>query len=233
MSKCENCEQEHNERYGSGRFCCSKCAKGFSTKAKRKEINRKLSKYNKELLKGGKRIGFCSPIKKAILKTCAECDKTFETKKEDQLCCSISCASKYRWKDFEYKNNISEKMSKIATLRHLDNNSNFGWQTREKFEASYPEKLAHIFLIDNKIDFLTEYKVGKYFIDIAIIEKKIAIEIDGQQHEKPERKESDKKKDIILKQKGWKVFRVKYPKENIIDSIKNICVNLNLLDFRT
>lgn len=42
--QCENCEQEHDGKYGSGRFCNGKCARGFSTKAKRKEINEKVSK---------------------------------------------------------------------------------------------------------------------------------------------------------------------------------------------
>lgn len=40
---CENCEAEHDGEYGSGRFCSSKCAKGFSTKSKRDEINKKVS----------------------------------------------------------------------------------------------------------------------------------------------------------------------------------------------
>lgn len=30
--KCENCGKEHDGKYGSGRFCCAKCARGFSTK---------------------------------------------------------------------------------------------------------------------------------------------------------------------------------------------------------
>ena len=42
--KCENCEEEHDGSYGSGRFCSSKCARGFSTKNKREEINIKVSK---------------------------------------------------------------------------------------------------------------------------------------------------------------------------------------------
>lgn len=45
---CENCEKDHNGLYGSGRFCSSKCARGFSTKAKRKEINATVSKIAKE-----------------------------------------------------------------------------------------------------------------------------------------------------------------------------------------
>jgi len=56
--KCENCNDEHNGKYGSGRFCTSKCARGFSTKSKRKEINKKVSKKLK-----GKLIS-CNRIKK-------------------------------------------------------------------------------------------------------------------------------------------------------------------------
>ncbi len=42
--KCESCQTEHDGKYGSGRFCSKECAKGFSTKAKRKEISQKVSK---------------------------------------------------------------------------------------------------------------------------------------------------------------------------------------------
>lgn len=40
---CENCSIEHDGIYGSGRFCSSKCARGFSTKSKRTEINKRVS----------------------------------------------------------------------------------------------------------------------------------------------------------------------------------------------
>lgn len=41
--KCENCETKHTGEYGSGRFCSAKCARGFSTKTKRAEINQKVA----------------------------------------------------------------------------------------------------------------------------------------------------------------------------------------------
>lgn len=40
---CENCDKEHDGSYGTGRFCQTKCARGFSTKIKRQEINQKVS----------------------------------------------------------------------------------------------------------------------------------------------------------------------------------------------
>lgn len=40
---CETCKSVHSGTYASGRFCCAKCARSFSTKAKRQDINNKVS----------------------------------------------------------------------------------------------------------------------------------------------------------------------------------------------
>ncbi len=40
---CENCQVEHGGDYGSGRFCSQRCASSYSTKARRQEINSKVS----------------------------------------------------------------------------------------------------------------------------------------------------------------------------------------------
>lgn len=55
---CENCSNEHDGTYGSGRFCNSICARGFSTKNKRQEINKKVSNKLK-----GKPLADDHPIK--------------------------------------------------------------------------------------------------------------------------------------------------------------------------
>lgn len=60
--KCEYCSKEHNGEYGSGRFCSPQCARGFSTKAKRKEINKKVSKKISERNKEWFRNGWIPPI---------------------------------------------------------------------------------------------------------------------------------------------------------------------------
>ena len=41
MKTCEDCKKEITIVYGSGRFCSAKCARSFSTKNKRQEINYK------------------------------------------------------------------------------------------------------------------------------------------------------------------------------------------------
>jgi hypothetical protein len=44
MKLCENCNNVHDGSYGSGRFCTNKCARCFSTKGNRKDINKKYLK---------------------------------------------------------------------------------------------------------------------------------------------------------------------------------------------
>ena len=98
MKICENCNQEHEGNFGSGRFCSSKCAKGFSTKAKRKEINAIVSKKRKE------------SAHKNVQKTCLYCGKKFTVRwnMRTQKCCSVVCGSKMSggWKK------VHDKLSK-------------------------------------------------------------------------------------------------------------------------
>lgn len=54
---CEYCSGPHDGAYGSGRFCSSKCARGFSTASKRTEINAKVSQALTGVATGGPRRG--------------------------------------------------------------------------------------------------------------------------------------------------------------------------------
>jgi very-short-patch-repair endonuclease len=205
MKNCEYCKKEHDGSYGSGRFCSSKCAKGFSTKNKRKEINEKVrKKITKEPLQG----------------ICLNCNTKFILKRKGRKFCCRSCSISYSNKNCSIQKR--KKLSELAIKRHKNNDKNFGFTTRKKFEMSYPEKIAAKKLNELNIEYVSEYKVGRYFIDFALLKDKIAIEIDGQQHELKDRKESDKNKDNFLKNIGWKVYRIKYPYENIRKNIEII-----------
>jgi len=80
--KCENCDKKHDGNYGSGRFCSKKCARGFSTKEKRKEINKKVS------------IALGGTGKKRI---CLFCGKETNNKKF----CNNQCQGNFAIKQFE------------------------------------------------------------------------------------------------------------------------------------
>lgn len=210
---CENCGNEHNGFYGSGRFCSSKCARGFSTKEKRSLINEKIKN---------------TLTKDPFEKICPECKERFESKKKRKKFCSVRCGVSFnnrkKWKDDNYRN----KMSSFAKERHINGELDFGWRSRKKMKLSYPEFIAKNKLEEIGIPFEREYSMGKYFIDFAIIQKKIAIEIDGQQHNIPERIKTDKEKDLFIKSQGWEIFRIKFPGENIRERIDQIILESSM-----
>jgi very-short-patch-repair endonuclease len=69
-------------------------------------------------------------------------------------------------------------------------------------------------LDNNSIHYEHELPCGRYFIDLALEKQKIALEIDGKQHEYLDRKASDAKKDKFLVDNGWRVYRIKWKSIN-------------------
>lgn len=103
MKTCENCNKEHDGKYASGRFCSKKCAKGFSTKSNRKEINKKVSETFKSKPK----------IIKEDNCTCDQCGNSIYRRNYDKnkhYFCSKRCAT--IWKNINLNmGNIGGKAS--------------------------------------------------------------------------------------------------------------------------
>lgn len=117
---CEYCNKQHDGTYGSGRFCSQQCARGFSTKAKRKEINEKVSKKAKEnYINSPKQIEhLCVIRQKAIRNIHSNKDKRFVKSKngdilditygelrqyrQNQLVCEI-CGKPEKFKSYKSK----------------------------------------------------------------------------------------------------------------------------------
>lgn len=199
--KCESCNVEHNGKYGSGRFCSSKCARGFSTKNKRKEINKKVSEKMR-----GRGGGIISSI-------CLNCQIQFEDRiKKKRKFCSKRCARIYNGNTEQTR----EKLRQIM-LEKVRNGTHIGWKSRKGKQPSYPEKFFMNVLDKNRIKYEHELPCGKYFIDLAIKEKMIALEIDGKQHQYTDRKEKDLEKDKYLVDNGWKVYRIQWKSINNLD----------------
>jgi very-short-patch-repair endonuclease len=196
--KCENCEIEHDGSYGSGRFCSSKCARGFSTKAKRKEINQKVSEALTGTGNGNVKI------------KCKNCGKIFERewRLRNREYCSPLCS--------KTSEEVKEKISKTQQ-ENFKKGIIKGWASRKNLEPSYPEKFFMKVLDNNNIKYERELRVGKYFIDFAIKDKMIALEIDGKQHLYEDRIESDKRKDKFLRKKNWDVYRIPWKNINTLE----------------
>lgn len=106
-----------------------------------------------------------------------------------------------------------KKLSNVMTQRHKEGKAwNIG-MSRWNNKPSYPESFF-MKVIDNEFEdknYIREYPVGKYSLDFAWVDKKLVIEIDGDQHERfDEYKSRDILKDSLLVSLGWKVLRIKW-----------------------
>lgn len=125
----------------------------------------------------------------------------------------------------EHKEKLSEKMKDAHAEGRAWNIGKSRWNN----EPSYPEKFF-MKVIENEFNdknYINEYPVGIYSIDFAWVDKKLAIEIDGDQHQRfEEYKLRDERKDSFLESQGWKVLRIVWKDmfNNTKEQIK-ICKN--------
>lgn len=52
-----------------------------------------------------------------------------------------------------------------------------------------------------------QYCVEGYFVDFAFPQERLAVEADGAEHNRGARRQRDRKRDWILRRRGWKVLR--------------------------
>lgn len=231
--KCENCGNEHDGSYGSGRFCSDHCRRVYSGK----HVN----------INGKQKCNFRGKHK-ALYGTwkCEQCNIVFETrrklhehnhqvhpvqdgsswnkgltKESDARVLSISqtLAEKYAkgiyvsaFKGKKHSLNSKQKMSQIAKAGYKSGKRK-GWQSRHI--TSFPEKFWRAVLDNNGIQYCINFPVSRkslgdnssksYFLDFKI-KNNIDLEIDGAQHRF--RKEHDKKRDELLTNNGYKVYRI-------------------------
>ena len=149
-------------------------------------------------------------------KYCLVCNEDITNKPKKQKYCSVECVIADGVSD-STKKKQSDSMKKRV---ELGNHS--GWISRNI--ESYPEKFFKEVLNNNGIDFEFNKKIRKsdlgldchsnYFLDFYISSKKIDLEIDGKQHNFPDRVESDKLRDESLIKNGFKVYRIKWKSIN-------------------
>jgi len=104
----------------------------------------------------------------------------------------------------------TKKIQKEKRLKFMkENPEKTAWR---KSGASYPENVfiqeLKIQKWDKKFLIIRERSVFPYFIDFSFENEKVAVEIDGSQHQNEEQIKSDKNKDNLLIKEGWRVFRV-------------------------
>lgn len=216
--ECEECHKKFKALKSNNRkFCSKKCSIDSNYKIlkdNREQINIKISK---------------SMIKIDYVGYCLNCGSEFIRKRKNRIYCCNKCRAKHISNKPENKKRVGEFFSDLTKKRHENGDTSIGWQSRNKLSLSYPEKITLDYLNNKNISFKREYKIGKYFIDFAFINKKIALEIDGRTHDDYDVIEKDKRKDKFLKSKGWKVYRIKWINNNKhFDKLKAFIVQMDI-----
>lgn len=149
-------------------------------------------------------------------------------KMKDETKLKISKSSKGRSMPEDIRKKISESM-KIA---HEEKRAwNIG-QSRWNSKKSWPEMFFSTFLESNDIKYKSEVPVGIYSIDFVISDN-LAIEIDGKQHFLDlATTERDIRKNMKLKESGWKLLRVSWNRL-FNDSINCLSEVLHWIDHPT
>jgi very-short-patch-repair endonuclease len=146
-------------------------------------------------------------LKPLVYKTCKNCPVIFTSKKKHRQFCSNRCSAIFRSKSPEYIKNLKAGIRK-ATLE----GRRTSWSTRKKLHPSHPESVVIEMLTKMNVQYEREWKFNRWFVDFAFKDKRVAVEIDGKQHDYPERIESDKRKDMDLISIGWTVYRIRWKK---------------------
>lgn len=122
---------------------------------------------------------------------------------------------------YDVKQKISAGMKKAHAEGRAHNIGSSRWNS----EPSYPEQFFSK-VIENEFadkNYVREFPFNRFSLDFAWTEKKLCIEIDGEQHKRfKEYRERDERKDEALRDAGWIILRIEWkemyknPKEWIL-----------------
>ena len=224
MWKCQHCNQEFNferssEKANHSRWCDKNPKKEFYKNG----LSNSVEAMNKSRIKNGyhnqfskaQKLGLPPPISPLIGTTHIGTPHTEESKR---------------------------KISEGRKLYLKNNPDKHPWKRHNKFKSVPCEQFKQK-LKDNNISFVEEYQPllpdRFYSIDIAFPDKKIGIEINGNQHynnDKTLKKYYQKKHDIMTNS-GWQIFEYHYSvvydektSNDIINKLKSD-FNLNAVDY--
>ena len=160
--------------------------------------------------------GLAQSVKKGLLQTRSKSDAM-----------KLYCKNNKRTLSDETK----EKLSKIRKEYLRKNPDKVPYLLNHSSNYSYPEKYFERIFENENIETLKKFRIHTYELDFAIPDKKIDIEIDGEQHYSDDKiVESDLRRNKYLEDRGWDVIRIRWSsyqkleieeKKLFINDIKN------------
>jgi very-short-patch-repair endonuclease/glycerol-3-phosphate cytidylyltransferase-like family protein len=120
---------------------------------------------------------------------------------------SVMFSKNIRTLSEESKRKISESRKKYL----LENPDKVPYKLNHSSKESYPEKYFTELFEKEKIKVEKSFRIGLYELDFCILDKKIDIEIDGEQHYLDKKiTKSDIKRTKYLEENGWDIIRIRW-----------------------
>lgn len=111
----------------------------------------------------------------------------------------------------KHSDETKKKLSEIRKKYLKENPDKVPYLLNHSSKESYPEKYFTEVFTNENINVIKYYRIGIYELDFCIPEKKIDIEIDGNQHyDDIKISESDKRRNLFLENDGWDIIRIKW-----------------------
>jgi very-short-patch-repair endonuclease len=182
------------------------------------------------------------------MKKCKYCEKEFEDGRQmggHQIWCKNNPNHELMVKKnkdiinlgFKGKKLSDEQKEKISKSRKkylMENPDKVPYKLNHSSKTRYPERYFKRILKG----FISQYRIPEtlYEIDFANPDKKIAIEIDGEQHYSDKKMiDHDLKRDLVLKSLGWRTIRIRWShykvlskkqREEIIENLMSHSYNI-------
>lgn len=164
---------------------------------------------------------------------CEFCGEHYDKKREHyRICSKRRHPGNFKWTD-EEKQKISNRRKEFLK-NHPDEHP---WKKSDKFKSKPCEHLKEILRKD--FNFEEEYTDTRwehsYSLDIAFLDKKIAIEVNGNQHYNNDGTLTDyyQKRHDYLESKGWIIIELHYAacyKNDKIIEVKDAIINCKNID---
>jgi very-short-patch-repair endonuclease len=162
---------------------------------------------------------------------CTYCGKEYQVhecearRSPDKHFCSHQCASQFKttvrgiyhplWKRQIRKcewcgKEVWVKPAKLIEFRFCSRQCVGSWTSANCKSPTKPEVIVQDAFMKLKLDFKSQYRIGKYPCDFVLPKHHIVIEVDGDYwHSTNKRKKLDQTKDKTLQSEGWRIIRLK------------------------
>jgi very-short-patch-repair endonuclease/ribosomal protein S27AE len=213
LKKCKECGEIFRAKDGA-LFCGRSCSGHFNGRAKTYKHSAetkekiRITNLNLKVAKAVKDGRVLQDGRLLTKKVCAECGKGFLSERKKTKTCSLVCYNALRNRLWGQNKDRQRYQGKVRIEKLMKEGRWKGWSGRG--ESSYPEKYVATLLSEEGLVFEREHRVLRFSIDFAFVSQKIALEVDGKQHQYPAQERHDKDRDKLLEKEGWVIFRLKW-----------------------